>query len=95
MKRVSQRDYKTFAPPGELINTYEHNGKSFEIWKAKFSDHSCKELLGNFQVMVQFYIEGGNPIPLDEEEWASNRWDVFFLYAAPSQMAAMTLSNRV
>lgn len=61
------------------METYEKGGRTFEIWKTPFQDEATKKLLGNLQILVPLYIEGGTAIPLDEEEWAGKRWEVFLL----------------
>jgi histone acetyltransferase 1 len=69
-----------FTPPGVLQSTIVLGGKSYEIWRSSIIDKKCRDLLSNIQIFVLLYIEGGNSLALDDEEWTNERWDVFFLY---------------
>ncbi|KAF8537990.1 acyl-CoA N-acyltransferase, partial [Trichophaea hybrida] len=71
---------KSFIPPGVLETSFHHAGRSYELWRSSIVDAQCRELLGNMQLLVLLYIEGGNVIELDDEEWSNMRWEVFFLY---------------
>jgi histone acetyltransferase 1 len=42
-------------------------------------DPAVKELIRRVQILVSFFIEGGTPLELDDEEWTQARWRVFFL----------------
>lgn len=44
------------------------------------ADARCRQLLANMQLLVVLFIEGATAIDLDDEEWSSRRWEVFFLY---------------
>lgn len=69
-----------FTPPGRLHSTYTSSGRTFEAWRSSIDDVDCQSVLENLQFLVQLYIEGGQAIDLDDEEWSNKRWDVFFLY---------------
>ncbi len=72
----SARDFK---PPGELIDSYTSRDHDFEIWRGELVDPAVKELIRRVQILVSFFIEGGTPLELDDEEWTQARWRVFFL----------------
>jgi len=69
-----------FTPPGVLYYTYSRSGRIFQVWRSSVADPDCQHVLENMQFLVQLYIEGGQAIDLDDEEWSNKRWDVFFLY---------------
>lgn len=70
---------KDFRPPGELIESYTSRGRNFEIWRGELTDPAVKELIRRIQIVISFFIEGGTPLELDDEEWTQARWRVFFL----------------
>lgn len=70
---------KDFKPPGELIDSYTSRGRNFEIWRGELTDPAVKELIRRIQIVISFFIEGGTPLELDDEEWTQARWRVFFL----------------
>lgn len=70
---------KDFKPPGELIESYTSRGRNFEIWQGELTDPAVKELIRRIQIVISFFIEGGTPLELDDEEWTQARWRVFFL----------------
>lgn len=53
---------------------------TYEVWRSSVSDARCRQLLANMQLLVVLFIEGATAIDLDDEEWSSRRWEVFFLY---------------
>lgn len=71
---------KAFTPPGTLHSTYSSSGRTYEIWRSSVDGADCQRVLENMQFLVQLYIEGGQAIDLDDEEWSNKRWEVFFLY---------------
>ena len=76
----SQARATTWTPPGELISTYQNNGKTFEIWRQGLDDPAMQEIITNIQIFTPFFIEGGTYIDDDEPEWSRQRWTVFLLY---------------
>lgn len=70
---------KDFKPPGEVIESYTSRGRNFEIWRGEMTDPAVKELIRRIQIVISFFIEGGTPLELDDEEWTLARWQVFFL----------------
>ncbi|KAL8817438.1 MAG: hypothetical protein Q9223_003723 [Gallowayella weberi] len=78
-KLQSATDAKNWRPPGTLIETYTRRGRAFEIWCAELTDPAVRQLIDRIQVLVSLFIEGGTPIPLDDQDWSLARWQVFFV----------------
>lgn len=70
---------KDFKPPGSLIESYTSRNRNFEIWSGELTDVAVKELIERMQIFVSFFVEGGRPLDLGEEEWTLSRWRVFFV----------------
>ena len=73
----------TFKPPGELVQSYFSQGRAYEIWCGELTDPTVRLLLERLQIFTSFFIEGGTPIYLDDEQWTLARWRVFFVYVHP------------
>lgn len=71
---------KDWRPPGTLVERYISRGGHFEIWSAELTDPAAQELIDRIQILVSFFIEGGTPIPLDDQDWSLARWRIFFVY---------------
>jgi histone acetyltransferase 1 len=78
-------DLPSWKPPGERVSEYSRNGEAYEIWAASLSDPRMKTLVGNIQILITMFIEGGTHLDLDDVEWTLNRWKVYVAYqkAAP------------
>ncbi|KAI4127876.1 MAG: hypothetical protein LQ341_006747 [Variospora aurantia] len=72
---------KDWKPPGELINSYTSRGRNFQIWSCELTNPAAQQLIDRIQILVSFFIEGGTPIPLDDQDWSLARWKVFLVYA--------------
>lgn len=70
---------KKFNPPGKLVESYTSKGRSYEIWCAELTDLATRVLLERMQIFVSFFIEGGTPLLLNDQEWTLARWRVFFV----------------
>ena len=79
---------EAFKPPGELLETYTSKGRHFEIWSGELTDPAVKLLISRMQILISFFIEGGTPLELDDQEWSLARWRVYFVYVAPSSTFA-------
>ena len=77
-KRLCEDNAASFTPPGQLLHSYSKDGTDFEIWCGELTDPAVKLLLERMQIFISFFIEGGVPLNLDEEEWSLARWRVFF-----------------
>ena len=76
----SQARTTAWTPPGELISTYQNDGKTLEIWCQGLDDPAMQEIITNMQIFTPFFIEGGTYIGDNEPEWSRQRWTVFLLY---------------
>ena len=70
----------SFQPPGKLAESYSSKGRNYEIWCGELTDPAVRVLLDRMQIFVSFFIDGGTPIFLEDEEWTLARWRVFFVY---------------
>ncbi|KAL6716901.1 histone acetyltransferase 1 [Lecanora helva] len=75
---------KHWKPPGELLNTYASKGRQFEIWSGLLTDPGIKKIIERIQIFISFFIEGGTPLQLDDQDWTLARWRVYFVYYIPS-----------
>jgi len=69
-----------FTPPGRCVSQYIASSKSYEVFCASLSDPKCKQLFANIQILVLFLVEAGSLIDINDEEWSTNRWNIYFLY---------------
>lgn len=69
----------SFQPPGELLESYTSKGRKFEIWCGELTDVAVRQILARMQILVSFFIEGGTPIELEDQEWTLARWRVYFM----------------
>ena len=70
---------KDFKPPGKLLESYTSKGRNFEIWDGELSDPAVRLLIRRIQILVSFFIEGGTPLELDDQDWTLARWRVYFV----------------
>ncbi|QDS74781.1 hypothetical protein FKW77_001861 [Venturia effusa] len=75
---------EAWTPPGQLLHTYTVDKSKFEIWQSTLADARAKKILSNMRIFIPFFIDGGTVAFLEDEDWALERWKVFFLYEAPS-----------
>lgn len=75
----SDEHAKEFKPPGELLKSYTSRGRSFEIWSGELTDPGIRALIDRMQIFISFFIEGGTPLELDDQEWTLARWRVYFV----------------
>ena len=76
----------SFKPPGELLEKYTSRGRNFEIRSGELTDPTVQLLVERIQIMISFFIEGGTPLLLDDQEWTLARWRVYFVcvFSSPS-----------
>ena len=74
---------KEWRPPGELLDTYTSKGRRFEIWSGLLTDPSIRKIIERIQILVSFFIEGGTPLQLDDQDWTLARWRVYLVYDPP------------
>ena len=71
---------QSFKPPGALLETYTSKGRNFEIWRSELVDPAVRRLIARLQILISFFIEGGTPLELEDQEWTLARWQVYFVY---------------
>ncbi|KAL9135195.1 MAG: hypothetical protein Q9175_003615 [Cornicularia normoerica] len=82
----------SFKPPGELLETYTSRGRNFEIWSGELTDPTVLRLVERIQIMISFFIEGGTPLLLDDQDWTLARWRVYFVYEKLSDLPSPNTS---
>ena len=70
---------KNFKPPGQLLETYTSKGRNFEIWSGELVDPAVRQLINRMQILISFFIEGGTPLELNDQDWTLARWRVYFV----------------
>ncbi|MCJ1223445.1 histone acetyltransferase 1 [Toensbergia leucococca] len=81
---------KDFRPPGKKIHTYISRNRKFEIWCGELTDPAVQDIIERMQIFVSFFIEGGTPLALDDQDWTIARWRVFFIY---EKLPTLTTAN--
>ncbi|KAI4102179.1 MAG: hypothetical protein L6R37_004544 [Teloschistes peruensis] len=87
-----QQDARKWEPPGELLESYTSRGRNFEIFSGPLTNPVIQQLVDRIQILVSFFIEGGTPIPLDDQDWSLARWRVFFIYEKLSSLPSSRTS---
>ena len=86
----------SFKPPGELLETYTSKERNFEIWSGELTDPAVQRLIERIQIMISFFIEGGTPLLLDDQDWTLARWRVFFVYVINfNSRVSLTMSHKL
>jgi histone acetyltransferase 1 len=78
-KLLEDQDAASWMPPGDLIENYAVKGRNYEIWRAELTEPATRALLERMQILVSFFIEGGMPLQLQDQDWTLARWCVFFV----------------
>lgn len=86
---IRDDDASSFQPPGEKVHEYRRQGQRFEIWCSPLSDPAARQLLENMQILMPMFIEGGSILQL-EQDWTTQRWKLFLLYALDPRSNAAT-----
>lgn len=82
----------TWTPPGECVNKYTRDGENYEVWAGSLLDLPMRTLVDNIQIMILFFIEGGQFINLEDVDWTLDRWRVYLTYHKASQPSAPNAS---
>jgi histone acetyltransferase 1 len=64
-----------FTPPGDLVNSYTVDDRTFEIYKANIASPNVQKYHQRVQTFVLFFIDASSYI--NEED---NRWELFFIF---------------
>ncbi|KAL8730174.1 MAG: hypothetical protein Q9166_004257 [cf. Caloplaca sp. 2 TL-2023] len=83
---------KNWRPPGERIESYTSRGRDFEIWCGDLTDPVVRQLIDRIQILVSLFIEGGTPIPLDDQDWSLAKWRIYFVYENMSSLPSPNAS---
>lgn len=76
---LSDESAKDFKPPGELVQTYTTKGRTYEVWAGSLVDPEVRKLFNRIQVLIPFFIDGGQLVETDDAEWTLGRWTIYFL----------------
>ncbi|KAI4242393.1 MAG: hypothetical protein LQ352_007247 [Teloschistes flavicans] len=87
-----QQDARNWEPPGQLLERYTSRGRKFEVFSGPLTNPAIQQLVDRIQILVSFFIEGGTPIPLDDQDWSLARWRVFFIYEKLSSLPSSRTS---
>lgn len=83
---------KDWKPPGDHIKTYKRGSEVFEIWAGSLLDTPMRSLVDNIQILITFFIEGGQFINLEDVDWTLDRWRVYLVYHKSSSPPTPTAS---
>lgn len=75
----NSEEQAVWEPPGELLNQYEVEGRTFGIWSTSLTDPAARELIQNIEILVLFFIEGASLLDLSDSDAVLERWRVFFV----------------
>ncbi|KAK4940958.1 histone acetyltransferase 1 [Elasticomyces elasticus] len=89
-----QNDAKaaTWTPPGTLVKKYTRGGQQYEVWAGSLLDMAMRTLVDNIQILIVFFIEGGQFINLEDPDWTLDRWRVYLTYHKSAQPPTPTAS---
>ncbi len=71
---------------------YKRGGKDYEVWAASLLDESMRMLVDNIQILILFFIEGGQFINLEDVDWTLDRWRVYLTYEKASEPSSPNAS---
>ena len=78
-------DASGWTPPGECVKTYTRGGENYEVWAGSLLDMPMRTLVDNIQILIVFFIEGGQFINLEDVDWTLDRWRVYLTYQKASK----------
>ncbi|EMG47732.1 HAT1 Histone acetyltransferase type B catalytic subunit [Candida maltosa Xu316] len=64
-----KEEKETYKIPGELVDSFNANGKEYDIYKIDLSSDSGYELHQRLQILVLLFIEAGSFIDAKDELW--------------------------
>lgn len=82
----------SWTPPGVCVKKYKRGGQDFEVWAGSLLDLPMRALIDNIQILIVFFIEGGQFINLDDVDWTLDRWRVYLTYHKSAQPSTPTAS---
>jgi histone acetyltransferase 1 len=78
-------DAAAWTPPGECVKRYTRGGEHYEVWAGSLLDMPMRTLVDNIQILIVFFIEGGQFINLEDVDWTLDRWRVYLTYHKASK----------
>lgn len=84
-EKEMQKDASSWTPPGVCVKEYTRGGQNFEVWAGSLLDLPMRTLVDNIQILIVFFIEGGQFINLDDVDWTLDRWRVYLVYHKSSE----------
>lgn len=81
-------DASQWMPPGARVKTYSRGGENYEVWAGSLLDMRMRTLIDNVQILIVFFIEGGQFINLEDVDWTLDRWRVYLTYHKASKPSA-------
>ena len=81
-----------WTPPGTCVKKYTRSGENYEVWAGSLLDMSMRTLVDNIQVLIVFFIEGGQFINLEDVDWTLDRWRVYLTYHKASKQPTTNAS---
>ena len=89
---LKDTEAKDWTPPGSFGKGYTRGGEQFEIWVGSLLDEPMRLLVDNIQILILFFIEGGQFINLEDVDWTLDRWRVYLVYHKSSSPPVPTAS---
>ncbi|EHY58182.1 histone acetyltransferase 1 [Exophiala dermatitidis] len=80
-----QRAAREWTPPGVCVKKYARDGENYEVWAGSLLDVPMRTLVDNIQILIVFFIEGGQFINLEDVDWTLDRWRVYLVYHKSSE----------
>ena len=68
-----------FTPPGKLVESYDVDGRRYEIWLGELRDPAVRTLIERFQILIPMFIDGGLALNVHDQDWTLERWRVFIV----------------
>ena len=81
-----------WTPPGKCVKKYTRGSESYEVWAGSLLEMPMRTLVDNIQILIVFFIEGGQFINLEDVDWTLDRWRVYLTYHKASKPSAANAS---
>ncbi|KEF59988.1 uncharacterized protein A1O9_04836 [Exophiala aquamarina CBS 119918] len=81
-----------WTPPGSFVKGYTRGREHFEIWAGSLLEVPMRSLVDNIQILILFFIEGGQFINLEDVDWTLDRWRVYLVYHKSSSPSVTNAS---
>lgn len=81
-----------WSPPGVCVKRYTRGGQNYEVWAGSLLDRRMRTLVDSIQILILFFIEGGQFVNLEEADWTLDRWRVYLTYQKSARPPTPTAS---